>query len=187
MAADPQRITLLLSTWRAGSEEAGVELMDVVYAELRRLAASYMRRERREHTLAPTALVHEAYVRLCGGAPVAWQNRGHFFAVFAQQMRRVLVDHARSVRSAKRGGGVDKQALSGIEADPAQFDSVDVLALHEALERLTDLDPRAGRVVELRYFGGLTEHEAAEALDVSTTTVKREWDFARTWLLTQLG
>jgi RNA polymerase sigma factor (TIGR02999 family) len=184
--ADPQRITALLSQWRAGNEQAATELMDVVYAELRRLAASYMRRERHEHTLQPTALVHEAFLRLCGGAPIDWQNRGHFFAVFAQQMRRVLVDHARSVGSAKRWGGLEKHSLTGVNVDGAGLASIDVLALDEALERLAALDPRAAQVVELRYFGGLTEREAADTLEISTATIKRDWDFARTWLLSQL-
>jgi RNA polymerase sigma factor (TIGR02999 family) len=186
MDADPPPITALLTRWRAGDERAGAELLTVVYAELRKLAASYMRRERREHTLAPTGLVHEAYLRLCGSADIDWQSRGHFLAVFAQQMRRVLVDHARSVRSAKRGAGVHKQSLTGVDPGDLRVESVDLLAVNEALDRLAALDPRAAQVVELRYFGGLTEREAAEALQVSTATVKRDWDFARTWLLTQL-
>jgi len=186
MGADPPHITVLLTRWRAGDEQAGAELLTVVYAELRKLAASYMRRERPEHTLAPTGLVHEAYLRLCGGADIDWQNRGHFLAVFAQQMRRVLVDHARSVRSAKRGAGLHKQSLTGVDPGDPRLDSVDLLAVNEALERLGALDARAAQVVELRYFGGLTEREAAETLQVSIATVKRDWDFARTWLLTQL-
>jgi RNA polymerase sigma factor (TIGR02999 family) len=186
MAGDVSQITVLLSRWRAGDEQAPTELMNLVYVELRRLAASYMRRERHEHTLEPTALVHEAYLRLCGGASIDWQNRGHFFAVFAQQMRRVLVDHARSVRSAKRWGGLEKQPLGGADVGQAPLESVDMIALDEALERLAALDPRAARVVELRYFGGLTEREAAETLEISMATVKRDWDFARTWLLSRL-
>jgi len=186
MAAEPERITALLSQWRDGSQDAGTELMNVVYSELRQLAASYMRRERPDHTLAPTALVHEAYVRLSGGAEIDWQDRGHFFAVFAQQMRRVLVDHARSVRSEKRWGGLEKRPLTGADVGALPFESVDVLALHEALERLAALDARAAEVVELRYFGGLTERETAETLHLSTATIKRDWDFARTWLLSQL-
>jgi len=186
MAADPPTITVLLTRWRAGDERAGAELMTVVYAELRRLAASYMRHERSEHTLAPTGLVHEAYLRLCGGAEIDWQSRGHFFAVFAQQMRRVLVDHARSVQSAKRGGGLHKHSLTGVEPGDPRLESIDLLAVNEALERLAALDPRAAQVVELRYFGGLTEREAADALQVSTATIKRDWDFARTWLSSQL-
>ena len=184
--AERERITALLSQWRAGSEEAGTELMNVVYGELRRLAASYMRRERPEHTLAPTALVNEAFLRLSGGAEIDWQNRGHFFAVFAQQMRRVLVDHARSVRSEKRWGGLARQPLAGANEADLLFQPLDVLALNEALERLAALDERAAQVVELRYFGGLTERETAETLHVSTATIKRDWDFARTWLLSRL-
>jgi RNA polymerase sigma factor (TIGR02999 family) len=160
--------------------------MNLVYVELRRLAASYMRRERRDHTLEPTALIHEAYLRLTTGAEIDWQNRGHFLAVFAQQMRRVLVDHARSSRSAKRGGMLHKHSLTEADAAAAPFGSVDVIALDEALARLAALDPRAAQVVELRYFGGLTEREAAATLQISTATLKRDWDFARTWLLSRL-
>ena len=144
-----------------------------------------MRREHGEHTLQTTALVHEVYLRLCGSAPVNWKGRSHFFAVAAQQLRRVLVDHARRVRSEKRGGGLVRlELLEGHDG----FVRVEerLLAVDEALTRLHALDERAANVVELRFFGGLSETDTAEALNISLATVKRDWDFARTWLASQL-
>src|SRR5262249_52035307 len=161
------------------------ELMNLVYAELRRLAGHFMRRELPGHTLQTTALVHEAYIRLCGADSIDWQNRAHFFAVAAQQVRRVLVDHARAARARKRWGALKKVSLADI--DLVHLDPPDsLIALDEALRRLADLDARAARVVELRYFGGLTEQEAAEVLNISTATLKRDWEFSRTWLVSQL-
>lgn len=144
-----------------------------------------MRRERGEHTLQPTALVHETYLRLFGSEPIEWQNRAHFFAVAAQQLRRILVDHARRGQRAKRGGGQAKFSLDEYDG-PVVYRNERVLEIDEALTRLESLDHRAARVVELRYFGGLSEKEAAEALGISLATLKRDWEFARTWLASQL-
>ncbi len=159
--------------------------MEVVYGELHQIAARQMRRERGEHTLQATALVHETYLRLFGSEPIDWQNRAHFFAVAAQQLRRVLVDHARRGRSEKRGGGQIKFSLDEMDGPVVDRDER-VLEIDQALARLESLDERAAKVVELRYFGGLSEKEAAEALGISVATLKRDWEFARTWLASQL-
>ena len=159
--------------------------MELVYGELHRMAARQMRRERDDHTLQTTGLVHETYLRLCGSEPIDWQDRGHFYAVAAQQLRRVLVDYARRGRSEKRGGNQPKFSLA--EADCPVVDRDErLLAIDEALARLEALDQRAAKVIELRFFGGLSEKEAAEALGISVATLKRDWDFARTWLTAQL-
>jgi RNA polymerase sigma factor (TIGR02999 family) len=185
MAEDTHRITGLLLEWRAGKMEAANQLMELVYGELHRMARRQMRRERSAVTLQTTALVHEAYLRLCGSEPVQWQDRVHFFAVAAQQLRRVLVDHARKVRSEKRGGGRVKFSLAEFDGQILESDE-GLLALDEALERLQNLDSRAAEVVELRFFGGLEEREIAEVLNISVATVKRDWVFARAWLASQL-
>ena len=182
-------VTPLLLAWGAGDQSAGERLLPAVYAELRRQAARAMRRESSEHTLQATALVHEAYLRLVDQRRVVWRSRAHFFGVAAQVMRRILVDHARERRAAKRGGGLPPLALGDADAAaaPAAEQGVDVLALHEALERLAALDPDQARLVELRYFGGLSIEETAEALGVSPATVKREWAIARAWLRRELS
>ena len=169
-----------------GNGEAGARaiLMEAVYDELRRLARGYLGRERPEHTLAPTALVHEAYLKLVDQKRVRWQNRAHFFAIAAQQMRRVLVDHARAHRTAKRGGGATIP-LADIDVAGGQFD-LDVLDLETALDKLAALDPRQSRLVELRFFGGLTVEETAAVLGVAAITVKRDWALARAWLYREL-
>jgi len=159
--------------------------MEVVYSELHRIASREMRREHGEHTLQTTAVVHEAYLRLCGSAPIDWKDRSHFFAVAAQQLRRVLVDHARRVGSEKRGGGLVRIELIDGDGSTVGFDER-LLAVDEALTRLHGLDLRAAQVIDLRFFGGLSEPEAAEALGISVATLKRDWDFARTWLASQL-
>ena len=185
MAEDTHRITGLLYEWRAGKMEAANQLIELVYGELHRMAGRQMRREHSAITLQTTALVHEAYLRLCGSEPIQWQDRVHFFAVAAQQLRRVLVDHARRVRSGKRGGGAVHFSLA--EFDGALLESDEgLLALDEALGRLEKLDSRAASVVELRFFGGLEEQEIADALNISVATVKRDWVFARAWLASQL-
>ena len=161
------------------------QLMDLVYPHLRRLAQRYMQQERVGHTLQATALVHETYLRIFGSKPVQWQNRAHFFAVAARQMRRILVDHARAAHAGKRGGCRVKLSLEDVPGLSQERDE-DLLILEEALKRLESLDPRAARVVELRYFGGLTEKEAAEVLKISLATLKRDWEFARAWLFEQL-
>jgi RNA polymerase sigma-70 factor, ECF subfamily len=185
MTKDTHTITGLLRDWCDRKPGAASRLMDVVYAELHRLAAREMRRERGGHTLQTTALVHEAYLRLCGAEPVDWKNRSHFFGVAAHQLRRVLLDHARRLHSAKRGDGQIKVSLKDADG-PALHQEERLLVIDEALERLEALDGRAAKVVELRFFGGLDEKEAAQILGISVATLKRDWDFARTWLANQL-
>jgi RNA polymerase sigma factor (TIGR02999 family) len=186
MSRNSRTITALLSEWRSGKKEAANQLMELVYGELHQIAARQMRRELPGHTLQTTALVHEAYLRLCGSGPIDWNDRAHFFAVAAQQLRRVLVDHARNAHSEKRGAGQPNLALLESDGGAVQFDER-LLAVDEALSRLEALDERAAKVVELRFFGGLSETEAAKALGISLATVKRDWDFARTWLASQLA
>jgi RNA polymerase sigma-70 factor (ECF subfamily) len=157
--------------------------MATVQHELRRLAAAYLRRERGGHTLQPTAVVNEAYLRLMPQRGVAWENRAHFFGIAAQMMRRVLVDHARKRLAAKRDGlATETVSIAGLPAPAAPVQPIDVLALHEALAALSELDPRQADVVELKYFGGLSEIEIAEVLKVSVATVKRDWTTAKIWL-----
>ena len=184
--AKTTQFTTLLAAARNGDEEAAKELFALVYRELRQIAQHYLRAERSDHTLQATALVHEVYLRLFDGARPDPQNRAHFFAIAAQQMRQILVSHARRRQAKRRGGAQLKLTLGEAEAlaRPAE---AELLPLHEALERFAALYPRAGRLVELRYFGGLTEKEAAEVLGISLTTLKREWGFAKVWLLRQLS
>ncbi len=183
---DSPAITELLHGWRLGDAKAADQLMEVVYRELHEMAAREMRRESKEHTLQTTALMHEAYLRLCRSEPIDWKDRAHFYAVAAQQLRRVLVDHARRVQSEKRGGDVVKLSLWDSDAPAIAIDDR-VLAVNEALRRLEELDPRAAKTVELRFFGGLSDAEAAEALGISVATLKRDWQFAKSWLTGQLG
>jgi RNA polymerase sigma factor (TIGR02999 family) len=179
----PADVTMLLDRWRRGSSQAGDELMVEVQRELRRLAASYLKRERGGHTLQPTALVNEAYLRLLPQRSVAWENRAHFFGIAARMMRRVLVDHARRRCAVKRGDGVmDPISLAGVPAPAPGIDAVDVLALHDALTALAALDARQAAIVEMKYFGGLTVEEIAEALKISVSSVQREWTTAKIWL-----
>jgi RNA polymerase sigma-70 factor, ECF subfamily len=180
-------ITQLLIAWSNGRREALDDLMPIVYADLRRVAAGYMRREAAGHGLQPTGLVHEAYVRLVDQKQVKWRNRAHFFGVAAGMMRRILVDHARRRRAEKRGGGWERVTLVGDEAAANASKEIDVLALHEALERLAEFDPQQERIVELRYFGGLTIEETAEVIGVSAATVVREWTIAKAWLRADLS
>jgi RNA polymerase sigma factor (TIGR02999 family) len=182
---EPGHVTRLLQSWSGGEKEALNELVPIIHGELRRLAAACLRRERRDHTLQPTALVHESYLRLVDQTQVECRNRAQFFAIAANLMRQILVDHARHHRAAKRGGG-NKVALEEA-AGVAQQREVDLVALDEALVDLARLDPRQSRVVELRFFGGLTEDEIADVLDVSPITVKRDWRIARAVLHHQLG
>jgi RNA polymerase sigma-70 factor, ECF subfamily len=182
-------VTQLLLGWSGGDRSASEQLMAAVYAELHAQAARAMGREMPEHTLQATALVNEAYLRLIDQRRVEWRNRAHFFGVAAQLMRRILVDHARGRDAAKRGGGVRPVTLGHADAagDATPDEGgVDVLVLHDALERLAAIDPRQARVVELRYFGGMNIEDTAEALDVSPATVKREWAVARAWLRREL-
>jgi RNA polymerase sigma factor (TIGR02999 family) len=179
-------VTALLQSWNGGDPRALEELMPVVYSELHRLARAHLRGERVDHTLQATALVNEAYVRLVGQTRVRWQNRAHFFGTAAQLMRRILVDHAREHRSAKRGGGATRVELDEALGAAEERD-IDLLALDAALERLELLDARQSRLVVLRFFGGLTIDEAAEVLGVSPATAKREWTTARIWLRRELS
>jgi RNA polymerase sigma factor (TIGR02999 family) len=179
-------ITDLLDRWRLGDAQAANQLMELVYGDLHRIAAREMRRERGELTLQTTAVLHEAYLRIFRSEPVEWKDRAHFFAVAAQQLRRVLLDHARRAHSEKRGGGIVKLSLWESDVGTLGLDER-LLALDEALARLENLDPRAAKVVELRFFGGLSEADAAEVLDISVATLKRDWDFAKTWLASQLA
>jgi RNA polymerase sigma-70 factor, ECF subfamily len=180
-------ITQLLIAWSDGRREALDDLMPLVYADLRRVAAGYMRREAVGHALQPTALVHEAYVRLIDQKQVKWRNRAHFFGVAAGMMRRILVDHARKRHAEKRGGDWERVTLVGDEVAAESPREIDVLALHEALERLAEFDPQQERIVELRYFGGLTIEETAEVVGISAATVVREWTIAKAWLRADLS
>jgi RNA polymerase sigma-70 factor (ECF subfamily) len=186
-APDNAHITQLLIAWSDGRREALDDLMPIVYADLRRVAAGYMRREAAGHALQPTALVHEAYVRLVDQKQVKWRNRAHFFGVAAVLMRRILVDHARRRRAEKRGGDWERVTLAGDEVAADTHKEIDVLALDEALERLAEFDPQQARIVELRYFGGLTIEETAEIVGISAATVVREWTIAKAWLRADLS
>jgi RNA polymerase sigma factor (TIGR02999 family) len=176
----PGVISGLLRAWCKGDLRARDNLLPLVYLELRRCAASYLRRERPDHTLQPTALVHETYLRLTRQDRIAWQNRAQFFGVAAQMMRRILVDHARERHAAKRPGAALRVALSDRIA--ARQPDCEILILDEALQELTLLDPRQGQIVEMRYFAGMSEQEVAEVLSISRSTVTREWQTARAWL-----
>jgi RNA polymerase sigma factor (TIGR02999 family) len=182
----PPDITGLLDDWGRGDPHALDRLLPLVYAELRRVAARQLRREGDGHSLQPTALVHEAYLRLVDQRQVHWQNRAHFFAVSAQVMRRILVDHARRRKAAKRGDDAERVPLDHDVASP-QPDEISVLALDHALARLETVDPTLARIVELRAFGGLTIDEAAHVLKVSPSTAKRDWRTAKAWLVRELG
>ena len=186
MAAAGGEITLLLDQLRQGNRQAESQLMPLVYQELRQLARGYLRAERADHTLQATALVHEAYLRLVGQNDAGWKNRAHFFGIAAQMMRRVLVDHARARRAGKRGGA-DRRTLLDSALAAANNQSAEMMALDEALDRLAALDPRQCRIVELKFFAGLSEEETAEVLGISTRTVKRDWAVARAWLFNQLA
>lgn len=180
-------ITELLIAWSDGNREARDELASVVYDDLRRLAAGYMRREPAGHPLQPTALVSEAYLRLIDQRRVKWRNRAHFFGVAASMMRRILVDYARRRRAERRGGNWERVTVSGLELAANEPNPIDVLALHESLERLAEFDSQQARIVELRYFAGLTIDEAAEVVGVSEATVAREWTIAKAWLRANLS
>ncbi len=182
METTAENVTQLLIAWREGKSQALSRLLPVVYDELRQLARSQLRRERSDHSLQATALVHEAYLRLVDKTHPRWEGRVHFFAVAAQQMRRVLVDHARRHKAAKRGGGAAKVPIEGDTVVLSDERPRDLLALDDALRSLEGLDPRKARILELRYFGGLSLEETAEALEVSTATVVNDARLARAWL-----
>ena len=185
MPPTPQDVTRLLQAWSDGDETALTHLMPLVEAELRRLARGCMGRERKGHTLQPTALVNEAFLRLAGAHDVRWQGRAHFMGIAARLMRRVLVDHARSRGYKKRGGGAERVPLDDALLEAAE-PALTVVELDRALEAFATVDARRSQVVELRYFGGLTLEETAEVLHVSVETVKRDWRLARLWLLREL-
>jgi RNA polymerase sigma-70 factor, ECF subfamily len=179
----PEEITRLLAESREGSRDALDQLLPLVYDELRGIASRYLRSERDDHTLQPTALVHEAYIRLVSQRDVDWQNRAQFLGVAAQLMRRLLVDHARSRKAEKRGAAETFVVLDeALDAVTANAHDVDVILLNDALDRLEELDAKQSRIVELRYFGGLNVEETAHVIGLSTATVKREWAMARAWL-----
>jgi RNA polymerase sigma-70 factor (ECF subfamily) len=180
------QITAWLADWRLGSTQASERLADAVHAELRQIAARFLRHERDGHTLEPHALVNELWVRLMGGEPVSYQNRSHFFAIAAQTMRRILIDHARARVAGKRGGEQQQVSLSAVDGWNPVAHYQDMLVLDQALSKLARADPRAARVVELRFFSGLQEDEVAEVLGVSVITVKRDWKVARAWLAGRL-
>jgi RNA polymerase sigma factor (TIGR02999 family) len=185
MVSSPN-VTALLGDWSRGDRTALSQLLPLVYAELRRVATRQLRSERAGHTLQPTALVHEAYIRLVDQRHVDWQNRAHFFGVAANVMRRILVDHARRRGASKRGEGVPSVSLDEAR-DVAASDGMPVLALDRVLDRLEKVDAELARIVELRAFGGLTIEEAAHVLSVSPSTAKREWRTAKAWLTRELG
>jgi RNA polymerase sigma factor (TIGR02999 family) len=186
MEEKTDQITQLLLAWRNGEARALEELMPLVHRELKRIARNFMRRQHAGHTLQTTALVNEAFVRLVDSDKVNWQDRSHFFAISAQLMRRVLVDAARRKNSAKRGGERVQVTLED-DARAAAADQVDVVEIDEALQRLAKLNQRQCQIVELRYFGGLTEDEIAEMLNISARTVRRDWNLARAWLYRELN
>jgi RNA polymerase sigma-70 factor, ECF subfamily len=186
MNPSSQSVTQLLLDWRNGDQTALDRLMPLVYEELRRIAGHYMRNERQGHTLQTSALVNEAYLRLVDHENIAWQNRAHFFGLAAQAMRRILVDYARRRNYQKRGGAA-RQVSLGEAAMVTDEDAAEMIALDDALEELARIDERKCRVVELRYFGGLSVEETAEALGVSIQTVGRDWSTAKAWLLREMS
>jgi len=181
MASDSDKVTRLLLEWSDGNQQALEALVPLIYKELRNLAHNFLYRERQGHTLQTTALVHEAYLKLIDQNDARWQNRAHFFAIAAQAMRRILIDSARKHAAAKRGGPQEELSLDEAP-DMALEPDINLLKLDEALNELAKIDPRQSRIVELRYFGGLTIEETAEVISVSPATVKREWTMARAWL-----
>jgi RNA polymerase sigma factor (TIGR02999 family) len=181
----PHDVTQMLHDWSEGDQGAAERLMPLVYDELRKLARDYLRRERADHTLQPTALVNEAYLKLVDQRRVNWQNRSHFFGIAAQIMRRILVDHARSHAAEKRGGMRHKLSLDEANVLPAER-ALDLIELDDALRRLSEVFPRKGQVIELRFFGGLSVEETAHVLGVSDKTVMREWQSAKLWLYREL-
>ena len=187
MSTSAQSVTQLLVEWSHGDQDALERLTPLVYGELRRLARRHLSRERSDHTLQSTALVHEAYLRLVDQRSVQWQNRAHFFGVAAQLIRRILIDHARARQAGKRGAGACLLSLDEALDAPAGGRQLDIVALDDALAQLAKIDPRQSRIVELRFFAGLTVQETAEVLSVSTPTVNREWNAAKAWLFRELN
>src|SRR5215207_9546010 len=187
MSQEPQEITQMLLELTDGNEEVVNQILPHIYDELRRLASSYLRRERSNHTLQPTALVHEAYMKLIDQKQVQWQNRAHFFGIAAQVMRRILMDHARKHSAGKRGGEAEKLPLEEEILIVSHDKSADLIALDDALESLAKFDEQKARIVELRYFGGLSIEETAEVIGVSVPTINRQWRMAKAWLYSQIA
>jgi|RhiMetdeSRZDD1v2_1073273.scaffolds.fasta_scaffold1462178_1 RNA polymerase sigma-70 factor, ECF subfamily len=181
-----EQITAWLTNWREGDLNASERLFGAVYPQLRRIAARFLHNERGDHTLEPNALVNELYLRLLGAAPIDFKDRAHFFAIAAQTMRRILIDYARARVADKRGGEQQRLSLSAVEGWNPVNRNEDILELDQVLSKLEKADPRAARVVELRFFGGLQEDEIAEVLNISIITVKRDWKVARAWLIARL-
>jgi RNA polymerase sigma factor (TIGR02999 family) len=177
-----REITLMLQEWSAGNREALDQLMPLVYEELRRQAARYLRNERSGHTLQTTALIHEAYLKLVDQREVNWQNRAHFYGIAAEMMKRILLDHAKARHREKRGGNAENLPLNEAFYVAADEKRIDLIALDEALSRLAKMDERQARIVEFRYFGGLSVEDTAEVLSISVATVKRDWSSAKAWL-----
>ncbi len=182
----PRDITQLLKEWSDGDNRAPERLMPLIYDELHRLASQKMSHERSDHTLQPTALVHEAYLRLVDQTSVSWHDRAHFLGTAANAMRQVLIDHARAHAAAKRGGSAQRLSLDAVTVLPEER-AADLVALDEALNRLADMDERKARIVELRFFGGLSVDETAEVLGVHRATVQRDWKVAKAWLHSELS
>ena len=180
------QVTQLLQRWQEGNQQALEALMPLVYNELKRMAGSYLRRERPDHTLQSAALVNEAYLRLVDQTQTRWQNKAHFYGIAAQMMRRILADHARGHNAAKRGAGMPELQLDEAIVQ-AQSRSVDVLGLEEALQKLEKVDPQQGRIVELRFYAGVSIEDTAHVLGISPSTVKRDWAAARAWLFLQVA
>lgn len=185
-SSQAQEITKLLHDWSQGDQDALAQLIPVVYRELRKLASSYLRAERAEHTLQPTALIHEAYLRLVAQEFPEWKNRAHFYGVAAQLMRQILVEHARARVALKRGGAGEKVSLDEIISLPQQR-AAELVALDDALSSLASFDERKARVIELRFFGGLTEEETGQALNISVATVRRDLRLAEAWLRREMS
>lgn len=183
--SDQKNISLILKDWSSGNREAVDALMPVIYDELKKIAAQYLRKERINHTLQPTELAHEAYLKLIDISNVNWQDRAHFFAVSAQVIRHILVDHARARATDKRGGAAEKIVLDEAISFSKE-DDTDVLALDEALKSLAEFDEQQSKIVELRFFGGLTIEETAAVMRLSPATIKREWTLAKAWLFKRL-
>ena len=187
MSQEPQEITQMLLELTDGNEEVVNQILPHIYDELRRLASSYLRRERSNHTLQPTALVHEAYMKLIDQSRVKWQNRAHFFGIAAQVMRRILMDHARKHTAEKRGGDAEVLPIEEEILIVSHDKSAELVALDDALNQLAEMDERKAKIVELRYFGGLSIEETAEVLGVSVPTVNREWRMAKAWLYSEIA
>jgi len=187
MSRTPEDVTSMLIEWSEGDREALDRLIPVVYDELHRIAERYFRRERSDNTLQPTALVNEVYIRLVKQSAVSWQNRAHFFGIAANTMRRILVERARARNASKRGSGDYKLDLTDVSGVPVDSSRVDLLALDRSLEHLESFDPQQSRIVEAKFFGGLSIEETAEVIGVSPATVKREWALAKAWLFRELS